>query len=95
MTAPTYTRRELAHRAANGIEVTLLWTAAEDQVALQVVDTIEQQAFELVVDRGRALEAFHHPFVYAARPADAGRVGGVTTWHTTGDFADAITRPHA
>jgi uncharacterized Zn finger protein len=68
MTAPTNTRRELAHRAANGIEVTLLWSAAEDEVAVQVVDTVEEQAFELVVDRGQALEAFHHPFVYAARP---------------------------
>jgi uncharacterized Zn finger protein len=67
MTAPTDIRRELAHRAANGIEVTLLWSAREDEVAVQVVDTVEEQAFELVVDRGQALEAFHHPFVYAAR----------------------------
>jgi hypothetical protein len=67
MTAPTHIRRELAHRAANGIEVTLLWSAADDQVAVQVVDTVEEQAFELAVDRDRALEAFNHPFVYAAR----------------------------
>jgi hypothetical protein len=48
--------------------VTLLWSAREDEVAVQVVDTVEEQAFELIVDRGQALEAFHHPFVYAARP---------------------------
>ena len=67
MTAPTHIRRELAHRAANGIEVTLLWSAAEDEVAVQVLDTVEEQAFELAVDRDHALDAFHHPFVYAAR----------------------------
>ena len=66
MTAPTHIRRELAHRAANGIDVTLLWSAEEDELAVQVVDTVEEQAFEVAVERDQALYAFNHPFAYAA-----------------------------
>ena len=66
MTAPTHIRRELAHRSANGIEVTLLWSADEDALAVQVVDTVEEQAFEVAVEPDQALHAFHHPFAYAA-----------------------------
>ena len=66
MTAPNHIRRELAHRASNGIEVTLLWSAEEDELAVQVVDAVEEQAFEVTVERDQALYAFHHPFAYAA-----------------------------
>jgi hypothetical protein len=64
--APTSIRRELAHRTTNGIEVTLLWSAEEDALAVQVIDTAGEQAFEVVVERDQAMHAFHHPYAYAA-----------------------------
>jgi len=59
-------RRELAHRATDGIEVTLLWNRVDDTVAVEVVDHAAERAFELLVPRERALDAFHHPYAYAA-----------------------------
>ena len=66
--AATYNRprRELAHRAADGIEVTLLWNRVDDTVAVEVVDHAAEQAFEVLVPRDCALDAFHHPYAYAA-----------------------------
>jgi hypothetical protein len=60
-------RRELAHRAADAIEVTLLWSEADDSVAVQVLDVEAGRAFELAVARDRALDAYYHPYAYAAR----------------------------
>jgi hypothetical protein len=61
-----FPRRELAHRAANPIEVTLLWSEADNTVAVQVLDIEAGQAFELSVSGDRALDAYHHPYAYAA-----------------------------
>jgi hypothetical protein len=62
-----FPRRELAHRAANAIEVTLLWSEADNTVAVQVLDIEAGEAFELPVAGDHALDAYHHPYVYAAR----------------------------
>ena len=59
-------RRELAHRVANGIEVTLLWTKSTDRVTLAVVDTHSGEELEFEVDGSRAFDAFNHPYAYAA-----------------------------
>jgi hypothetical protein len=59
-------RRELAHRKADGIEVTLLWDASDDTVTVEVFDAGTDESFEIGVPRDRALDAFHHPFAYAA-----------------------------
>ena len=58
-------RHELAHRTSDGIEVTLLWCACHDTVAVQVAD--HGNLFEVVVARDRALDAFYHPYAYAAQ----------------------------
>jgi hypothetical protein len=58
--------RELAHRAADGIEVTLFWSATENLVTLEVYDSGSEEIFEIEVPSDRALDAFHHPFAYAA-----------------------------
>jgi len=60
------TRRELAHRAADGIEVQLLWSAADDSVSVAVCDHRDGVVFELPVSPDRAMHAFNHPFAYAA-----------------------------
>jgi len=75
MTQPrTHTARELDRRTSDGIEVRLLWCQNDGQVTVSVTDAKTGEAFELLVREGeRALEVFHHPFAYAARP-QPGRV---------------------
>jgi hypothetical protein len=59
-------RRELAHRVSNGIEVTLFWGPATGEVIVDVVDHGADYGFELTVPSECALDAFHHPYAYAA-----------------------------
>jgi hypothetical protein len=59
-------RRELAHRTTNGIEVTLLWTKSTNTVAIAVVDSHSGDELEFDVDGSQALDAFTHPYAYAA-----------------------------
>ncbi len=59
-------RRELAHRTGNGIEVTLLWTKSTNRVTIAVADTHSSEELEFEVDGSHALDAFHHPYAYAA-----------------------------
>jgi hypothetical protein len=59
-------RRELAQRSADGVEVTLYWQPIPGSVAVEVRDASTEDAFEITVPCDRALDAFHHPFAYAA-----------------------------
>lgn len=65
-TTPISERRELAHRTSDGIEVSLLWSKASDRITIAVVDTRSDEALEFEVDGGAALDAFNHPYAYAA-----------------------------
>jgi hypothetical protein len=58
--------RELAQRRQDGFEVTLLWNACSNEVSVGLVDEGARCSFAFVVDPSRALDAFHHPFAYAA-----------------------------
>ena len=58
--------KELDARAGDGIDVRLFWHPGTGTVTLSVFDSAHEQAFELVVDPAEALEAFQHPFAYAA-----------------------------
>jgi hypothetical protein len=62
-------RRELAHRTSDGIEVTLFWTKPCNRVSITVLDTRSDEALEFEVDGSAALDAFTHPYAYAATPA--------------------------
>jgi hypothetical protein len=67
MTTPAATeQRELAHRTTNGIDVTLLWTESTNTVAVAVLDTHSGEELEFEVDGSHALDAFNHPYAYAA-----------------------------
>ena len=67
MTATALTdRRELAHRTGDGIEVTLFWSKPSNRVTIAVLDTRSDEALEFDVDGGVALDAFNHPYAYAA-----------------------------
>jgi hypothetical protein len=57
--------RELDHRAGDGIEVTLLWNTETNGVSVLVGEQ-EGNSFQFEVPPADALEAFHHPFAYAA-----------------------------
>jgi hypothetical protein len=57
---------ELAVRESDGIEVALLWDGAADRVLLHVRDARSGEWFVSTVDGAHALDAFRHPFAYAA-----------------------------
>jgi hypothetical protein len=80
MAATSFTdRRELAHRTSDGIEVSLFWSEPSNQVTVAVLDTRSGEAVEFEVDGSAALEAFNHPYAYAAtrRGGGVGVLGGV------------------
>jgi hypothetical protein len=58
--------RELLVREADGIEVSLVWRRDADTLAVVVNDGRLGSSFEVAAPRDRALDAFHHPFAYAA-----------------------------
>ena len=58
--------RELASRESDGLAVSLVWHPGDDAVTLSVSDSRTGDRFQLAVDRERALDAFYHPFAYAA-----------------------------
>jgi hypothetical protein len=64
MITTTITRRELAHRASNGIDVSLFWDKVGDTLTLEIYDSKTDEFFQLEIPRDRALDAFHHPFAY-------------------------------
>ena len=70
MTQPrTRITRELDRRMSDGIEVRLLWSQNDGHVTVTVTNANTGEAFDLPVREGeRALEVFHHPYAYAARP---------------------------
>ena len=60
-------RIDLANRRSDGIDVTLWWSPADDAVTVEVLHLASDSIFEFVVARSRALDAYYHPFAYAAR----------------------------
>lgn len=66
MSPATAQPRELAVRENDGISVRLLWHPRENAVSVSVEDVRAGRSFELAVEHAEALEAFHHPFAYAA-----------------------------
>ena len=65
MSATTHAR-ELAARDSDGVHVRLLWHPVENAVTVAVEDTRAGDRFRLRVAPDRALDAFYHPFAYAA-----------------------------
>ena len=57
---------ELASRSSSGLEVTLLWQRDRKDVNVRVIDGRTDEAFEMTVAGESALEAFYHPYAYAA-----------------------------
>ena len=58
---------ELAQRANDGVEIRLLWNRADGRLTISVDDSRTGESFDLAAESGKeALDAFHHPFAYAA-----------------------------
>jgi hypothetical protein len=66
MSPTTTLTRELAARESDGIHVALLWHPGEDALTVSVEDARVGDGFQLAVAPDRALDAFYHPFAYAA-----------------------------
>src|SRR5690349_12359026 len=59
--------RELAHRCDHGLEVTLLWHPALDEITVSGSDHRTGARFEIRPERHVALHAYYHPYCYVTR----------------------------
>jgi hypothetical protein len=66
--------RELAQRLSGTVEVLLLWHCEIDRVELSVRDLSTGGSFHLEVAPANAIDAFYHPYAYAARRENSDRV---------------------
>ena len=66
MSPATVDTRELAARESDGIHVLLLWHPRANALTVSVEDARLGDCFQLAVAPDRALDAFYHPFAYAA-----------------------------
>lgn len=57
---------ELAQRRNDGLEITLVWAREDDSVHITVLNERTGSTAAFPVDRSKALDAFYHPFAYAA-----------------------------
>jgi hypothetical protein len=66
--------RELAQRLSGTHKVLLLWHSEGDRVELSVRDLATGAGFHMEVAPGDAIDAFYHPYAYAARRENSYRV---------------------
>jgi hypothetical protein len=62
------TWRELAARENDGLTVSLSWSKATGRTRVVVVDQMLKAELHVDVPPACALDAFYHPFAYAAGP---------------------------
>jgi hypothetical protein len=72
MTTAFTRRTELAHRTSDGIDVYVSWNEPTSRVTVGVLDARSDDSFELEVEGCRALDAFNHPYAYAAASSAGG-----------------------
>jgi hypothetical protein len=60
------TPKELAHRAGDGVEVSLLWSPSDGRLTVVVDDAKAEERFKLEARPDNALEVFYHPYAYAS-----------------------------
>jgi hypothetical protein len=64
MTVSEHAPRELAYRANDGVEVTLFWQPATDELTVCVCDQRRGAYFVVQPEPHKALDAFYHPYSY-------------------------------
>jgi hypothetical protein len=57
--------RELARRSSSGVDVTLYWQPALDELIVRVRDERQGAHFEIHPQRHLALDVYYHPYAYA------------------------------
>jgi hypothetical protein len=67
--------RELARRLSGTVEVLLLWHPEIERVELSVHDAASGAGFQFEVAPAHAIDAFNHPYAYAARCENSYRAG--------------------
>jgi hypothetical protein len=60
------TWKELAGRENEGLEISLLWNKSAERLKVAVADARLDEKFEFDVASTDGLDAFYHPFAYAA-----------------------------
>ncbi len=63
---PMATFKELAHRAGDGVEISLFWSPGTGSLTVVVDDARAEERFELEARADNALEVFYHPYAYAS-----------------------------
>ena len=58
--------KELAHRAGDGVEVSLLWRPTDGRLTVVVDDAKAGERFALDARPDKALDVFYHPYAYAS-----------------------------
>ena len=58
---------ELAYREGPNETVVLLWNREDGTLKVSVREVANENPFELIVEEDEALDAFYHPYAYAAR----------------------------
>jgi hypothetical protein len=58
--------RELDFRSNDGLEVALLWQPETNRLSVTVFDAKTGDDFDVDVEPSKAMDAFHHPYAYAA-----------------------------
>jgi hypothetical protein len=58
--------RELDFRASDRLEVKLLWNTETNGLTVAVFDSKSGDDFQIEVSSAEAMDAFHHPYAYAA-----------------------------
>ncbi len=59
-------RRVIAQRARNGVDVSLVWIGAAEQLTVEVLDTATDTGYELEVSGEEAYRVFDDPEAHAA-----------------------------
>lgn len=62
--------RELAQRLTGSDEVLLVWHPEVDRVEVSVRDVVTGVGFHVEVAPDKAIDAFYHPYAYAAARRD-------------------------
>jgi hypothetical protein len=57
---------ELAHRAADGVEVSLVWRRTSGALTVVVHDARSGLSFSVDAEPSEALDVFYHPYAHAA-----------------------------
>jgi hypothetical protein len=76
---PSAPTRELAQRLSGTAEVLFLWHPGIERVELSVHDSATDTGFHIEVAPGNAIDAFYHPYAYAAKHENSYPLVGAET----------------